>query len=373
MNVRRLKHRWSLAHNPLAGLTAGCWWRLLRENQFAIAPLYAHRAAFITLASLLNSLYAAREQRRFGDAIAGTSLAAPPLFILGHWRSGTTHLHNLLALDDQFAFPNTYQVINPATFLSTEAFSARAFRGFLPRQRPMDNMALGFDLPQEDEFALLLQTLISPYLGVSFPRRQDHYEAHLTLERLAPEQRTEWGETFQWFARKLTLKYQRPLLFKSPPHTARIRLLVDLFPGARFVHIHRHPATVFQSFQHYFDTAAWYSYLQEPPDQTAVAWRIVRRYRAIYDAFFAQRPAIPAANFFETSFAALESDPIAVLGCLYESLRLPGFAGVLPKLKAYLASLRGYQKNKFAELSPDWRQCLAQEWSRCFEEWAYPV
>ena len=60
-------------------------------------------------------------KRRWHAAIEATP-CRPPLFVLGHWRSGTTHLHNLLAQDiDQFAYANTYQVINPHTFLATEA------------------------------------------------------------------------------------------------------------------------------------------------------------------------------------------------------------------------------------------------------------
>ena len=47
-----------------------------------------------------------------------------PLFILGHYRSGTTHLHNLLALEPQFSAPNFFQALNPHTFLSTEPWVA---------------------------------------------------------------------------------------------------------------------------------------------------------------------------------------------------------------------------------------------------------
>src|SRR5262245_59473672 len=108
----RLKHRWSVRNNYLAGIGAGDWWRLLGENQFAVDPPYWHRSAFITLASWMNSIYRRKERQQFDAAIAKTTVA-PPLFVLGHWRTGTTHLHNLLAQDtDQFAYANTYQVVN---------------------------------------------------------------------------------------------------------------------------------------------------------------------------------------------------------------------------------------------------------------------
>src|SRR5690606_29592456 len=123
-----------------------------------------------------------RESRLFQHRIEATKITKPPGFILGHWRSGTTHLHNLLAQDDvNFAYANTYQVVNPHTFLATEEMNTRRFAWMIPEQRPMDNMALSFQSPQEDEFAPLLISLMSSYLGVSFPRRENFYNRYLTF------------------------------------------------------------------------------------------------------------------------------------------------------------------------------------------------
>src|SRR3954466_10094312 len=94
-----LKHRWSIGHNYLAGISFAEWWRLLRDNRFAVDAAYWHRAAVVSVLSLVNSLLRRTEERRFGRAIRATEIAEPPIFVLGHWRSGTTHLHNLLALD----------------------------------------------------------------------------------------------------------------------------------------------------------------------------------------------------------------------------------------------------------------------------------
>ena len=367
-----LKHRWSVANNYLGGITAGQWWRLLRENRFGVAPAYWHRAAFITLTSLLNSLARRREERRFHDAVASVRVE-PPLFILGHWRTGTTHLHNLLARDDaQFAFANTYQVVNPLTFLGTEEVNTRRFAWLVPDRRPMDNMALSFQAPQEDEFGPCLMSLRSLYLGISFPRREEHYARYLTFRGVPPGEVEEWKAAFQWFLKKLTWKYRRPLVLKSPPHTARIRLLLELFPEARFVHIHRDPYTVFQSFRHYFDTAAWYTYLQRP-DLPGLEERLIARYQKIYEAFFEERGLIPAGRFHELSFADLERQPLREMERLYERLGLPGFASARPKLQTYLDSLAGYRKNNFGELDPDRRRTIARAWRRNFEEWQYPT
>lgn len=364
-----LKHRWSLANNYLAGITAGDWFRLLRENDYAVSPAYWHRAAFVTLASAMNSHFRRKEDREYHDAIERTTIQ-PPLFILGHWRSGTTHLHNLLAHDPRFAFANTYQVTNPHTFLTTEETNTRRFAWMVPKTRPMDAMELNFQVPQEDELALCLMSLRSLYLGISFPRAEDAYARYLTFEGVPQQEIDEWKAAFVWFMKKLTLKYDRPLVIKSPPHTARIRLLLELFPDARFVHIHRHPYQVFQSCRHYYDTATWFSYLQRP-DLEKIDDRIIARYTSVHDAYLAQRHLIPAGRLHEISFDELEQSPVQTIGTLYQKLDLPDFQTFQPTLKAYVDTLATYRKNRFHDLDPAMRQRLATEWHRSFTEWGY--
>ena len=365
-----LKHCWSVRHNYLAGITAGNWWRLVRENRFD--PIYGPRAAFITLASWMNSVFWRKEQRLFSDAVAEVKIP-PPLFILGHWRTGTTLLHNLLAQDnDHFAYVNTYQAVNPQTFLYTEEVNTRRYAWLVPPNRPMDNMALSFQAPQEDEFAPCLMSLRSLYLGISFPRREEHYSQYLAFRHVPAAEVDEWKAAWRWFLQKMTFKYHRPLVLKSPPHTARIRLLLEMFPEARFVHIHRNPYAVFQSFRHYFDTATWYTYLQRP-DLSGIEDRLLRRYTALYDAFFTERKLIPDGRFHEVRFEELERDLVGQMRRLYEKLGLPDFEALQPKLQRYADSLAGYRKNEFSELDAPRRKKIACAWQRSFDEWHYPA
>ena len=368
-----LRHRWSISHNYLAGVTAGDWWRLLRQNGFAVSPAYWHRALFITAASFVNSFNCCREHRRYGEAIQQVKISKPPLFILGHWRSGTTLLHYLLAHDQkQFTFANTYQVVNPKTFLTTEQVIARRFSRLVPPKRPMDNMAQSFELPQEDEFAPLLLSLCSPYVGISFPARVDHYSRFLTFRDATPQEIRLWKEALLWFCKKLTFKNDKSLLLKSPAHTARIRLILELFPDARFVHVHREPYRVFQSQRHFFDTAAWYTYLQKP-DLSSVDDGILKRYRAMYDAYFEDLPKLSPERFCDVRFDELESDPVAVIRRIYETLSLPGYVSLEPTLRAYVDSLKGYRKNEFEPLDDQSRHLVADNWSRNFQAWGYAL
>lgn len=367
------KKRVSIPQSFLGGLVLSDWWRLLRQNRFAIAPAYWPRATFITALSLFNTSYLQKEKRLYEEQVSQVQITAPPLFILGHWRSGTTHLHNLLALDnEQFAFPNAYQAANPRIFLNAEETTTKLFGPFVPKKRSVDNMAFNLKLPQEDEFATALTTFCSPFLGLAFPRRRAFYDRFLTFDECTEAEISVWRDAFIWFLKKVSYKYHHlALLLKSPPHTARIKLLLDIFPDARFVHIHRDPFTVFQSTRHLFNVVYTQCYLQHPED--AMEDYIIQQYMTLYDAFFAQQALIPRTQYHELSFEALEQDPVAQVNLVYEKLELPGFQTLEPKLRRYQESIGDYKKNKFPELLPDMRRKIAQKWQRNFELWQYPV
>jgi hypothetical protein len=352
------------------GITFGRWLRVLRDNRFAVDRPYWGRAVVITLASIPNTLLAAWETWFYGRKVRNTR-AAPPLFILGIWRSGTTHLHNLLAQDVRFAYATTYQVFYPHTFLTTEKRNARLVGFFLPRKRPQDNMALGVGEPPEDEFALCSLTGRAWPLAWAFPRQADHYGRYLTLRETSASEAAEWKAALAGLVCKLSFKYGRPLVLKSPGHTCRIRLLLELFPEAKFVHIHRNPYDVFRSTQHIVRTVTPWWALQRP-DDSDLEEQTFRQYREVYDVFFEERGLIPQSHFHEVGFEALEADPIGQVRRIYEAMALPDFGQVEHALR-YVESLSGYKKNTLPELPPDLRGRIAGEWQRCFEEWGYPV
>ncbi|NKQ37395.1 MAG: sulfotransferase [Chloroflexi bacterium] len=354
--------------DTLLGITAHDWWELLRENKFAVSPRYAGRAAIVTAVSMTNSAARKREMSLHGAQIATTQVEAP-LFILGFWRSGTTLLYNLLAQDERFAFPTLFQVSNPHTFLLRDTESDPAANG-QPQKRPMDNMTVTADSPGEDEFATAVMSLRSPLLGWAFPRNESRYDRYITFADAPEGDAARWEAALTWFLQKLSCVYQRPLLLKSPPHTGRIQRLLKLFPDARFVHIHRNPFTVFQSTRRLYRTAVPRSHLQQP-DETAVNDHILQRYRQIYDAYFAEKTAVPTNQLCEISFEALEQDTMGQIYKIYETLNL----GMSPKLEQrlsnYVNSLDGYKKNHHAPLTDELRRQITQIWQPVFEEWDY--
>ena len=352
--------------SPLQGMTFASWWSLLGQGRFAIDPPYWPRAAFQTVITLANLPCARREERIFGGVEATQVL--PPVFILGHWRQGTTHLHNLLALDPQFAYPTLFQTLYPRTFLTTEAFIPRIGSPLLLRRRPHDNVKLDFGVPNEDELALCTDMGLSSYLTWAFPRQADFYDRFLTLKEATDDERARWRSSLLHFLKKLTLRSGRPLVLKSPPHTARIGALLELFPKARFVHIRRDPYLVFRSTKHMYRLMPyWRCSGIHPPGSTTGSSRSTGR----CTTFFDQWPSIPAAHCCEVAYAELVRDPSGQVETIYAALGLSGFAGVRPRLEEYLASIGGYERNTHSELPELLRQRIASEWGRCFEDWGY--
>jgi omega-hydroxy-beta-dihydromenaquinone-9 sulfotransferase len=358
-----------LGPGALCGIKLSDWLRLLAANRFAIDPPYWARAAMITAASLQNSFYACWEHWRYDAAIAATRVERP-LFVLGIWRSGTTHLHNLLARDSRLAYPDFFEVFYPHTFITTGWFNRPLLSKFLPERRPQDNVRMAIGEPQEDEFALNCLTQLSWVLLWTLPRRAEFYERYMTFRDCPSAEIARWQAALKWFAQKLTWHHKRPLVLKSPAHTGRVKLLLDVFPDARFVHIHRHPYDVFQSSVHSAHKAIPWWTLQRP-NFAGIEEATLRQYVEIYDAYFAQRDLIPGGQLHEIRYEALEANPLGELRKMYSALALGDFAPAEPALQTYLDSIAGYQKNRFAPLDSSWKEQIARHCARCFDEWGY--
>lgn len=87
--------------------------------------------------------------------------------------------------------------------------------------------------------------------------------------------------------------------------------------------------------------------------------------------YFQERRLIPAERFCEVGFKELETDALGQVRRIYETLDLPDFGYVEPRLRAYLETVSGYKKNQFHELPSALRGRIAREWRQYFEEWKY--
>ena len=104
------------------------------------------------------SPFVALQERKYRKHLANRPLENGPLFILGHWRSGTTFVHNIFAQDKHFGYTTTYQTVFPHYIMAMQGLFKPVMKWVMPNKRPTDNMELAPDLPQEEEFALANMT-----------------------------------------------------------------------------------------------------------------------------------------------------------------------------------------------------------------------
>ncbi|OYV03712.1 MAG: hypothetical protein CFE26_20720, partial [Verrucomicrobiales bacterium VVV1] len=162
----------------------------------------------------------------FSRAVKRRPMAGPPVFVLGHWRSGTTLLHELITLDERFAFPSNYECFQSCHFMVTGPLVHWLSRSAAPKKRPMDDMKATLSSPGEDEAALRNLGAASFYNNLFFPSRADDLDASLDLQKLPLEQQIRWKQVFEHFLQQLNIRFGRPLVMKSPTRTAHAQTLL---------------------------------------------------------------------------------------------------------------------------------------------------
>jgi len=353
----------------LAGITCSDWLILLAQNGFRISPGYLGKAAFLTVSSLGSSACRLVEEAIYAKRLAEHSVA-DPVFILGSWRSGTTHLHNIFCLDDRFVSPNLYQTMYPHSFLTSEAWFRPLLDLFIPKTRFMDNMVMGLREPAEDEMALAILSLRSNMLSWTFPQNAAKYDRYLDFRDVPDSDRQIWKQHLDRFVRKFTLGNGKQPLLKSPNHTARIRMILELYPRARFIHIRRNPYDVYRSLVHMASQVIPVWGLQSYPTET-ISDMAIAMYRRLYTAYFEEVTLIPAGQFHEITYEDLIRTPLPVLEEAYNALNLGDFEVRRSTIENYTKAKSGYQRNRHRDIPTEDCERLHIEWRQSFEAWDY--
>ena len=363
----------AMVEHPLAMGSVRNWLRLLWSHK-GVDARYLPRVLFVTLTTLLTSPVRLYERMRYGRAVRRTQIQLDPIFIVGHWRTGTTYLHLLLCQDPQLGFVSTFQALAPGFCLVGQGLIKRIVAHWLEKGHPtrlIDDVPLRIDAPQEEEFAMANVTPHSFLHVFSFPRHAADLFTRTTLfQGIAPDALAEWSACYLELLRKATLHADgKRLILKNCADTGRIPVLLDLFPDAKFIHIYRNPYDLFLSTRRLWEVVLWRSQLQEI-GPAEVDHLILDFYTRLMQQYLADRALIPAGNLVEVRFEDLEADPLAETRRIYKALALPGFAATEPAFQAYLASVANYKKNNY-QRSADVIEMVNRHWSFAFDAWGY--
>ncbi len=352
----------------IAGIRFSPLIRLLSRNPITWTPRNIARVIFLLQSSCWSSLFSRIEIVKYGKIIENTPVPRDPIFIVGHWRTGSTLLHQLMAQDPGLAAPTLFQVALPENFLVSYRFYKPIFRMLMGSSRPMDNVKIGMDEPQEDEYSIFRLTTRSPLEKLIFPSKKTYFvnDTHFLPDGDLLDQ---WKSRLMDFYRKICFTTGKRIISKNPFNSLRIQLLADLFPEARFIHIVRHPYAVVPSTQHLWRVVQKQNILNKNgyiPTIEEISIFLSHLSNTISNDF----TQLSDVRFVEIRYEDLEQNPISSLRALYQKMNLPFTESFENSLNKYITSTSGYKKNVFS-LSDKEKKVIANIMRKYMERYRY--
>lgn len=333
-------------------------------------PEFRLRAMSILASNILCLPFRRREIRKWAARIAETRVVHPPIFIIGIWRSGTTHLHSMLACDARLGVVSTLQAFGPDLCLEHSRLLMPIFRRLLPEKRPMDNVVMDVTYPEEDEHAVGNISPYSFYHGLYLPRTLRARFDRLSFGEEPSELKETWKRLYLHILQKATLvNGGKRLVLKNPACTCRIPAILEMFPEARFVFLYRDPHVVFCSLRHFFTCMIRAYQLQRVSDEE-IRDAVFHVYERMIWAYWNTKPLIPAGHVVEVRFEDLEADPMGIMEGVYRELEIEDFAGARAGLTEYLRSHADYKKNCYS-MSPAIAALVSERWHEAIHRFGY--
>jgi len=338
--------------NLLMGIRFITLIKMVVRNGIGIRPVHILRFLMLIPTSLLVEAFIIVEKLRSGKAIRRTNIEKPPVFIIGHWRSGTTLLHQLLALDIRFTTPTLVQTVAPEHFLFSAKYWIPLMKKTIPTKRPMDEVVVGPVDPMEDEWALLRMDVQTPLSKVFFPSRKFGFMS--CRDEFIPEgkSRARFEKCLITFLRKITLHTGKRIILKNPFHTPRIKLLSELLPGSKFIHIVRHPYKIVPSAINMWN-------ILEAENAFKGGWvkadimgsaAMVEWFRKKVDD---DKNFLAPDRFTELRYEDLEKDPVSEIRRIYNCFGISFSDDFERAIQRFMEEKKGYRKNVFVLKAED--------------------
>ena len=340
------------------------WFRILRSGNgvdLNKLPL----AIIITLGLLLLAPFRLVADFFRRKAIKSAHLLEQPIFIVGHWRSGTTHLHNLMASSGRFGGVYTFDAFFP--YFSLWIRNRKSFlHNMLKRlsfNRPQDNMKWDINEPEEEEFAVANTSPYSFFHGWIFKKRfRAYFQKYILFNDVSGKEIAQWKKVYNEILLQSSIcSNGKPLLLKNPYNTARIKMLFSMYPDSRFIYIYRDPVKVYSSIMHMFDKIS-YIELQSISDEEMMQ-DVFFVYNSMHERFYQDVKQLPDGYCSFIRYEDLVKEPLSVMSKVYKEIGIDGFEADSKRMLEYLKSVKNYKKNEF-NLGEDDRKRIEKEWGK---------
>jgi hypothetical protein len=364
-----MKENKETIQHPLFGISTKNWIQILKNNK-GIDNRYLKRGIFITISSIFTSPARFIFKIRYDKIIEKTEIKNQPVIIIGHWRTGTTFLHELLSMDPQFCYVSLWNTLLPDSFLVLDPI--KDFLSiFLPKKRPMDQIDVEMDGPYEEEAAIAVLSPWSFFHCLHFPRNaEEQYLKSIHFEGLNKDEIKKWKINYLKFMKTVSYANNgKRLLLKNPANTTRIQMLLELFPDAKFIHIYRNPYKVYLSTikmrNRVLDKLALQNASKEEIEN-----QVIENYKRLMKNFFEYKKQIPKNRIVNVRYEDLVADPIGQVKNIYEKLSLTGINKALPEMNKYLERKKNYKTNVY-KIDKKILDRVKENWKFTIDLWGY--
>lgn len=365
------KKKFDLAISTIAGSAFPVFLRSAKSHK--IDSDFKLKFLKSALVSLVGEPFRWTEQVKYGKKIEDFEIKNPPIFILGHWRSGTTFLHNLICQDPRMGYVTTYQSVFPNFTLSSKWLWRNIMKIMMPDKRPADNVELSVNYPQEEEFAIGGVNSYSYYNWWYFPKEaRQFYKQYLTFEDSDDEVKAQWKSDYINLVKKSLINLDKEcFVSKNPPHTGRIDMLTDIFPNARFIHIYRNPVAVFISTKKFFTNTIpglkFQHFSEEEMEEL-----IFDVYELLMRKYLKDRETLDENNLIEIRYEDFQKDPLPFVEKIYNQLKIPNFNEAKPYFEEYLLKQKKFVSNKH-QLDKKTVDKILERWDFAMKAFNYDI
>ena len=245
-----------------------------------------------------------------------------PLFIVGNSRTGTTILHELLALDPQLRAPLAWETLHPVDLADTCV--SRAELGECEQDIWADIVP---EFAAVHEYSSYIPMECLTMMGLEFTSGmgmtgklddfmvwragtdpQPGYRMHrLFLQLLQSQQPTKNGQPYRW-------------LLKSPVHLMTLSHLFAEYPDANIIHTHRDPVKTVAST---ISTVATTRYIRtDNPDPSVLTQNVVLGFQIGLEMIYQQRQdgTLPDAQIADLHYSDFMANAVNTIADSYKKL-----------------------------------------------------
>lgn len=317
------------------------------------------------------------ELAKQNEKVSQHVMAKDPVFILGFYRSGTSYLHHFLTQDDRLGYHSVFQMVFPEIMLTHEKWLAPALQSFsnvFKIQDPVHRIPLNWRYPGEEDGTMT--TSMNPggaQWGYFFPKMMDkQFRKYVLFENITESELEIWKTDFVFLLKKISLaNHNKQLVLKSPPNTARIKLLLSLFPNAKFIFIHRNPYEVYLSNKKFWKvTKSIYAIgAYKSVDVNGI---ILDTYAKMMNRYLLEKGLIPGGQLIEIAYANLINEPLQSMRTLYEAIHLDDFNYCENKMKVFVENEKSFARLKH-EMTAEESKIVTEKLEPFIRYWNYPL